>query len=379
MKLDGLRVIDLGMYLPTPVITQMMADHGADVIRIEPPHGEPTRHQGGIGPDGEPIWFNATHRGKRSVALNLKSPEDREALYRLAEQADVVIESFRPGVVKKLGIDAEALRARNPRLVYCSLSAFGQSGPLGPLPGHDMAAQAYTGFVSLNGRPGSPPVVPGAPTADMVSGMTAFTAILMALYRREKTGQGDAIDIAMYDSLMAWTPHFLSFVQADREGAPKRLTAAVAGFAFYAVYETSDGRAVTLAGMEPHYIQNFLTAIDREDLIPAALTEPGPEQDRVTEELRALFLTRDYAHWCAFLETIDISWAPVLTMVEAYDHPHAKARDMLVSGGNWPVLGTPFKFAEEPGTVRLGAPKLDEHRAQVLEHGFGAKQEIQTA
>ena len=370
MKLEGLRVLDLGMYLPTPVVTQMMVDHGAQVISIEPPGGEPIRHLGGKGSDGESLWFNATHRGKRSIVLNLKNPDDRETLLALCDQADVFLESFRPGVAAKLGIDADTVRTRNPKLVYCSLSAFGQSGPLGPLPGHDMTAQAYVGLVDLNGRRGSLPVPPGAPSADMISAMTAFTAILMALYRRERTGRGDSLDIAMYDSLMAWTPHFLSFVQSEGAAAQQRLATAVSGCAFYNIYATRDGRAVALAGLEPHYIRNFLAAIDRNDLLDAALSESSAEQDRVITEFQALFAGEDYAHWCAFLGRLDISWAPIMTMIESFDHPHARARGMLVDTRHGPVLGTPLKFAEEPGMIGHVAPALDEHRGAILDKGF---------
>lgn len=372
MKLEGLRVLDLGTYLPTPLITQMMVDHGATVISVEPPGGQPTRRQAGLGPDGESLWFKAMHRGKRSIVLDLKRQDGRDILAALADGADVFIESFRPGVAARLGIDAGRLRERNPRLVYCSLSAFGQSGPLSTLPGHDMAAQAYAGFVALNAQPGAPPTIPGAPAADMLGGMTAFTAILMALYRRERTGRGDTIDVSMYDSLLAWAPHFLSFIQADRGSAPARLTAAIVGSAFYNIYRTRDGKAVALAGPEPHYVRTLLRALDREDLLAAALAGPGPEQERVIAEFRALFAGRDLAEWSAFLGQLDISWAPVLSMVDAFDHPHVRARAMLVTDAAGEVVpGTPLKFAEEPGAIARHAPDLDADKATILERGFG--------
>ena len=150
MKLDGLRVIDLSMFLPGPVLTQMMADHGAQVIRVEPPTGEPSRLFGPFDPDGQSIWFRNVHRGKSSILLDLKNEEDRAVLYNLVRDADVFIEGYTPGVAKKLGIDSVTLCALNPRLVYCSLSAFGQSGPLSSKGSHDMGAQAYTGFLKIN-------------------------------------------------------------------------------------------------------------------------------------------------------------------------------------------------------------------------------------
>jgi crotonobetainyl-CoA:carnitine CoA-transferase CaiB-like acyl-CoA transferase len=375
MKLEGLRVLDLGMFLPIPVITQMMADHGADVIAVEPPGGQVSRVQAGMGPNGEPLWFNAMHRGKRSIMLNLKAPGDHKTLLALVAEADVFIESFRPGVAARLGIDSATLRAHNPRLVYCSLSAFGQTGPLSLRPGHDMVGQSYAGLASLNAAPGQLPISPGAPTADMVSGLTAFSAILMALYRRHTTGLGDTIDISMLDSLLAYTPHYLSFVQADREGAPRQLAEAVSGWAFYNVYVTRDGKRLALAGMEPHYVRAFLAAVEREDLLEATLGGPGPAQEQVKLELAALFATRDLADWNTLLEAIAISWAPILDMVEAFDHPHARAREMVLPDGEGGLmLGTPLKFTDEPGIVGRAPPALDEHRAAILREGFGPAQ-----
>jgi crotonobetainyl-CoA:carnitine CoA-transferase CaiB-like acyl-CoA transferase len=372
MKLEGLRVLDLGMYLPIPVITQMMADHGADVISIEPPGGQPSRFQAGMGPNGEPLWFNAMHRGKRSIVLDLKNPEERETLLALAEQADVFIESFRPGVAARLGIGAEAVRARNPRIVYCSLSAFGQTGPLSSRSGHDMVGQAYAGLLSLNAVPGALPISPGAPAADMVSGLTAFIAILMALYRRQATGLGDTIDVSMSDSLLSFLPHYMSFVLADRAGAPQQLADAVSGWAFYKVYDTRDGKPLALAGLEPHYARAFLAAVEREDLLEATLGGPGPAQEHVKAELAALFATRDFADWSALLDKLAISWAPVLNMVEAFDHPHVRAREMVLPDGEGGLmLGTPLKFTDEPGQVGRPAPALDEHRTEILQGGFG--------
>ncbi|HTH26856.1 MAG TPA: CoA transferase [Sphingobium sp.] len=371
MKLAGLRVLDLGLYLPTPVVTQMMADHGADVISIEPPGGDPTRQLAGEGAGGESLWFDAMHRGKRSVVADLKTDAGKALVRRLAAEADVFIESFRPGIAARLGIDAATLRADNPRLVYCSLSAYGQSGPLSALSGHDMAVQSWAGFVSLNRRPGELPVVPGAPTADMVSGMSALSAILMALYRREQTGRGDAIDIAMYDSLLAWTPHFQSFAATFGDEEQARLEAAVSGSAFYNIYATKDGGAIALAGLEPHYIRNFLDAVERLDLLDDAMGDPGQGQERVMAELRRLFASRDQSEWCDFLSALNVSWAPVLAMADAFRHPHALARGVIAVGENASSPATPLKFQDEPAVKTGPAPALDEHGPQIAARGFG--------
>ena len=361
MKLAGLRVVDLSMYLPGPVITQMMADHGAEVIRVEPPGGEPARAFGPFDSDGISLWFKGLHRGKRSVVLDLKSPEGAASIAALAAEADVFIEGYRPGVAARLGVDAATLRKRHPRLVHCSLSAYGQSGPLGTRGSHDMGAQAYTGFLALNNVADGPPAVPGMPSADMASALTALAAILMALYRRESSGRGDAIDIAMYDSLLAWTPHLAGSVLAERIAPTTNTHRSIGGSAFYNIYETRDGRFIALTGREMHHVRAFLNAVGRAELVDAAAHDPGAEQQQLIRELRGLFLTRDFKDWSDLLSGLDVSWAPVLDMVEAFDHPHARARGMLIDDGRGGrVLGTPLKFSEEPGSVGFRAPQLDE-------------------
>lgn len=371
MKLEGLRVLDLGMYLPSPVITQLMVNHGADVICVEPPGGQPARTDGALGSGGEPLWFNAMHHGKRSIMLDLKQQQDRQVLLNLARQADVLIEGFRPGVAERLGIDAQTVRALNPRLVYCSLSAFGQTGPLSRNPGHDILAQACTGVLSLNGAPGQLPVNPAACTADMVGALTALSGILMALYRRDATGVGDYIDVALSDSLLAYTSHYLSFVLAERDCAQQNLASALSGYAFYTAYETGDGRALVLAAPEPPYVRRFLHETGREDLIEAALGPPGPEQDRVKRALSQLFKAHTLDHWRDLLDRICLPWSPLLSMAEAFDHPHARVREMVIEDdGDGLILGTPLKFQEEPGSIRRGAPHLDEHRDTILTKGF---------
>ena len=192
MKLEGIKVLDLSMFLPGPHLTMIMADHGAEVVRIEPPAGEPTRSLG-ASQNGMTVWFRNTHRSKQSVVLDLKQPAAVEAFMRLAATADVVVEAFRPGVVDRLGIGPKAVRAVNPRLVYCSISAFGQTGPLAQRPAHDLSIAAELGIVALNrGNDGEPGIL-GMPAVDMASSLMALSGILMALLRRERTGQGDTL------------------------------------------------------------------------------------------------------------------------------------------------------------------------------------------
>jgi len=214
MKLEGVKVIDLSMFLPGPHLTMMMADHGAEVIRIEAPGGgEPARHAP-YRAGGHSVWFRNTHRGKQSLRLNLKDERGREILLRLAETADVLVEGFRPGVMQRLGLGYDTLAARAPRIIYCSISAFGQTGRYHAKPAHDPAVQAMAGLASVNlGRDGRP-VLAGVSAADMAGSLMALAGILMALVRQRETGKGDFLDIAMNDALMAWTPHQLGAVCA---------------------------------------------------------------------------------------------------------------------------------------------------------------------
>ena len=243
-----------------------MADHGAEVIKIESHEGEPTRR---LGPPiaGFAAYFRNTQRGKRSLTLNLKADEGREIFLRLAQEADVIIESFRPGVMERLGLGYDAIRARAPRMVYCSLSAFGQTGPLAQHPSHDAGAQALTGVLSLGQADGKPPSLPTLPIADIALGSAALIGILMALLRREKTGQGDFVDVAMVDALMSWTPHILSTVIAEGRAPDLATERLYGGAAFYNVYRTADDKYIVLAGAEMNFVENLLNALGRPDLI----------------------------------------------------------------------------------------------------------------
>ncbi len=353
MKLEGVRVIDLSMYLPGPHLTLMMADHGADVLRVEPPGGEPARKYGPF-QDGQSVWFRNTHRGKTCMELNLKDDSDREKLLELCESADVFVEAFRPGVVKRLGVDYEAVRSRNPKIVYCSLSAYGQYGPLSSKPSHDMGAQAYTGLLAINDRGDGHPAVPGLPGADMGSSLVGLAGILMALYRRQQTGQGDYVDASMYDTLLSWTAHLSGPVLVDREAPTTPAGRSIGGAAFYNVYETKDGRYIALTGRELKFAESLLTHLERPDLISLCAGDDCLAQEPVKEFLRDAFKQRDQDEWKKILAELNVSWAPVLDMVEAFDHEHAVARGMILRDEKGqPHVGNPIKFQNEPAQLRL--------------------------
>ncbi len=371
MKLEGLRVIDLSMYLPGPHLTLMMADHGAEVIRIEPPGGEPSRHYGPFetGADGKPqsVWFRTLHRGKKSVCLNLKHAKGKEILLKLADTADVLVEGFRPGVMDKLGLGYAVLKARNPRLVYCAVSAFGHSGPMYGKATHDMGAQALTGFLAINDNGDGKPVVPGFPSADAASAMMGLSGILMALYAREQTGQGDFVDAAMYDSLLSFSAHLTGPVLG--EGKPPLTTTgrSIGGAAFYNVYETADEKFIVLSGREPKFAENFLGYLQRPDLIALCALDDCVAQEPVKEFLRSAFKTKTQNQWIDILSTLDVGWAPVMNMAEAIEQPQAKAREMLITDSQGRKhIGNPIKFTEEPARFGFDSPGLNQDAETLL-------------
>jgi crotonobetainyl-CoA:carnitine CoA-transferase CaiB-like acyl-CoA transferase len=365
MKLEGLRVLDLSLFLPGPWLTQMMADHGAEVIKIEPPSGEPVRNVG-YRQGGMTTWFRNTHRGKQSIVLNLKDPADLRVFRALCREADVLVEAFRPGVAERLGIGPDDVRAENPRLVYARIAAFGQTGPLVSRPAHDLAIEALAGVVSLNLGNDGRPVNPHVPVADALGSMAALAGILMALIRRQTTGRGDTIDISMQDATMAWLPNVVGPVFAENRPPRVKEERSFGGYAFYSIYETADGGHIALGGAEHKFPEALLTALGRPELIPAACGPPGPGQEPVRAYLRETFRARSRAEWEAFLTPLDVCWAPVLDLCEAWDQPQVAARGMKIvdAEGNFHI-GNPIRFAEEPARPDLRVPALDADGAAI--------------
>ncbi|MEM7211276.1 MAG: CoA transferase [Pseudomonadota bacterium] len=368
MKLQGVRVLDLSLFLPGPHLTMMMADHGADVIKVESPAGEPVRNVGYRTADGVSVWFRNTHRGKRSVVLDLKTAAGKEALLALAETADVFVEAFRPGVMARLGVDYPVLSEINPGLVYASISAFGQTGPEAQRPAHDLAIQALSGTASLNLGADGAPANPGMPVADMAASLMSLSAILMALLRREKTGKGDYLDLSMQDAVMAWLPNVTGPVFAEDRAPEVKNERSFGGYAFFRPYRTADGRHVALGGVEHKFVETLLTALERPDLIPAAKGPPGPGQQPVKAFLEATFATRTRDEWEDWFHGRDVCFAPVLDLHEAFHRPHVTAREMLVRDDQGNLhIGVPIKFRNEPGRVSADLPTLGQHTNEVLE------------
>jgi len=359
MKLEGIRVIDLSLFLPGPYLTLALADHGAEVIKVEPPgEGDPTRHLG-LADGPSTVYFRNLNRGKKSVVVDLKNPQDREALLRLCETADVFVESFRPGVADRLGVGYDQLRARNPRIVYCSISAFGQSGPYRDRPAHDLAVEALSGVLSMTLGGDGKPTIPGLPLADLLCALQGLAGVLMALLARQRTGKGDYVEIAMHDAMLAGSANILGPTLAENRQPVPRHERTTGGSAFYRLYETADGRHLALGGQEMKFVRNLLAALGRPEL--ARLCErPGPHQRPVMDFLEKTFKEKSLKENLDFLSRLDVCYAPVNTLPEALE---AATDKLLEDELGRRHLAPPIRFRDEPARPSLREPRLGEHDA----------------
>jgi len=366
MKLEGLKVVDLSWFLPGPYLTTALADHGAEVIKVEPPDGDPGRHIRPPDPRTS-VFFRNMGRGKKSVVLDLKTPEQRELLLDLCETADVLVETFRPGVAGRLGVGYEAVSTRNPRIVYCSISAFGQSGPYRPRPAHDLALEAIGGVLGLTLAPDGEPAIPAVPIADHLSALQGLSAILMALYRRTFTGRGDCIDIAMHDSILAACANIAGPALAENRQPIAKHERSLGGAAFNQIYPTADDRHLVLAGQEKKFVENLLNALGRPDLIALCLRGPGPHQAPVIGFFRATFGRMRLPEALDLLAKLDVCYAPVNTLPEAFDDANVRARGMLVRDEqDRKHIAPVIHFGHEPAKPDLRVPALGQHTDEVL-------------
>jgi crotonobetainyl-CoA:carnitine CoA-transferase CaiB-like acyl-CoA transferase len=361
MKLEGVTVVDLSVFLPGPYLTMALADHGARVIKVEPPGGDPGRHIG-VADGPSTVFFRNVNRGKESVVIDLKSAEGRARLLQLCQTADVFVESYRPGVMQRLGVDYAAVARVNPRIVYCSVSAFGQDGPYRERPAHDLATMALAGALSItSGRDGAPSM-PGVAVADIVSALQALSGVLMALYRREKTGRGDYIDVAMHHAALAAVPNVMGPAMAHLPFPDPTHARTTGGAAFYQIYRTADGRHLVLGAQETKFARILLERLGRPDFLPLCERGPGPHQAPVIEFLRAVFREKPLAHWRAWFEGLDVSFAPVNSLREALDDAHLHARGAILKDDlGREHIAPVVRFLHEPAQPRLHEPRLGEH------------------
>jgi crotonobetainyl-CoA:carnitine CoA-transferase CaiB-like acyl-CoA transferase len=377
--LEGVRVLDLSRLLPGGFCSLLLADYGADVVKVEdtgmgdyvrwaPPYFD------GAGETANSALFLALNRNKRSVRINLKEEGGRDALLGLVKDADVVLESFRPGVLDRLGVGYDRMREVNPGIVYCAITGYGQSGPYVDRSGHDMNYLGLNGLLALTGDGDGAPIQSAGQIADIGGGalMAAF-GILAALRHREATGEGQLVDVSMFDGALAWLSMVAARVFAGGE-QPRRGREMLAGAVIcYRPYRCSDGW-VTLGALEPKFWQAWCRGVGREDLIERQFDPPGSEAHA---EVEAVFLQRSREQWREFASQNDCCLEPVLEIEEALESELARAREMVIEfeqpgAGAVKGLGFPVKLSGTPGDVRRPGPALGEHTDEVLrEAGFG--------
>lgn len=371
MALDGLKVLDLTRLLPGAFATQILADMGADVVKIEQPGtGDYNRSFAPIAKE-ESGSFLLLNRNKRSVTLNLKAEEGKDILRALVGEADILIEGFRPGVMDRLGLSYESLRAINPGLIYCAISGYGQTGPWKLRPGHDLNYLAEAGALQLFGKAGEGPIVPGMSIADVGGGsLMATTGILAALWSRARTGLGQFVDISMHDGAISWLAlHGAEtlFANIEPKGGERPFLGQAA---CYNVYECADGGHVALGIIEEHFWERFCHAFGMPELASRQWPE-GEEAEAQKAALQARFRTKARDEWLAELGPVDIPFGPVLGIGEALASEHAKAREMLLDvdhpvEGRVPQLGFPIKLSRTPAAIRRAPPLLGEHTREAL-------------
>jgi crotonobetainyl-CoA:carnitine CoA-transferase CaiB-like acyl-CoA transferase len=385
LPLEGLTVLDLTRLLPGGFCSLLLADFGADVIKVEDTGlGDYVRWSqpafDGVEPSSAGAAFLALNRGKRSIRINLKSDEGREVLLRLAREADVLLESFRPGVLDRLGVGYERLQRVNPGLVYCAITGYGQDGPNRDRSGHDMNYLGLNGLLGLTGDADGPPMQAAGQIADIGGGaMTAAIGILVALRERERSGQGQLVDCSMFDGSLSWLAMLAAQVFAGGP-TPRRGSVPLAGgIVCYRPYRCADGW-VTLGALEPKFWAEFCRGVGREDLVEHAFDPPGSDTHAAVEEV---FAARTREEWRQFASEHDCCLEPVLDLDEALASELVAAREMVVElgqpGASEPVrlLGLPIKLSRTPGDpVRAPGPGLGQHTEEVLAGAGYSAEEI---
>jgi crotonobetainyl-CoA:carnitine CoA-transferase CaiB-like acyl-CoA transferase len=373
--LDGIRVLDMARLGPGPHCAQILADLGADVIRIEEPPPTEGRRAGRV--MSLPADA-AIRRNSRSVSLNLKAPEGREVFYRLAQTADVVMEGFRPGVVKRLGVDYDTLREIKPEIIYASLTGYGQTGPYAEYVGHDLNYLGLTGIVDFTGAPEGPPMIPGNTIADNAGGgMNAVISILAAVVAKQRTGVGQYIDCAMVDGLL--TMMFLNVDDHVTSGEVlhRGETITTGRYPWYNIYETSDGKYLTVCAIEPWFFENLCKLLGLEEFVPHQ-RDAGAKRDEMFAAFREAFLRKTRDEWVAELMPGETCVAPVYAMDEVVRDPHLRGRGMIVEPelpgqASRAQVGVMVKLSETPGRIRSAAVAPGSNTAEVLaELGYDA-------
>ncbi|MBI5841873.1 MAG: CoA transferase [Chloroflexi bacterium] len=372
--LSGIRVVDFSRVLAGPYCTMLLADFGAEVIKIESLDGDETRQWGPPWLDGESAYYLSVNRNKRSITLDLKHPKGQAVARRLSEKADVLVENFKVGGMAKFGLDYESLSKVNPGLIYCSITGYGQTGPCQSLAGYDFIIQAEGGLMSINGPVDGRPYKVGVAIVDITAGMYASHAILAALHHREKMGEGQFIDVALFDSQLGWLANVgQNYLVSEKD--PQRYGNAHANIVPYEVFQTSDGYLALGVGNDRQY-QNLCDAANRPDLWADERFQTNP--GRVTHRreliplLQKIFLTRATSEWISSLSKLGIPIGPINDIPSALSHPQAAARQMVqevkrADGHPVKMVGPVAKLSRTPAGICTPPPKLGEQTREILE------------
>ena len=381
--LEGIKILDLTRLLPGPYGTMLLGDLGAEVIKIEEPErGDYARWN--------PPQINRVgsrhlllNRNKKSLTLNLKAPEGKAVLRRMVEQgADVLIEQFRPGVMERLGVGYKDLEKVNPRIIYCSLTGYGQDGPYRDLAGHDLNYIGIAGVLGLTGQKGGSPVIPGIQIGDLIGGgLYAVIGILSALMARQKTGRGQYVDISMLDGVVSLLPDSAALYFAEGKAPRAGERRLGGGLPQYQVYQTQDGKYLAVGALEEKFWANLSRLIGRPEWAEKIPRELEPRCEEIQKEMARLFKTKTQKEWLDLLMHEDTCVTAVQSLDEVFADPQVRSRQMLVEtthpkAGRVRQIGVPIKFSETPGEIRMPAPEIGEHTEEILgELGF-AQEEI---
>lgn len=355
--LDGVKVIDLSRLLPGPYCSMVLADHGAEVIAIE-----------GRQFAADDLYFTDLFRNKKHMTLNLKSAEGKSIFFQLVKTADIVLEGFRPGVAEKLGVDYETVRKDNPRIIYCSISGYGQTGPEKQSAGHDVNYLSRSGVLGLIGQASSPPSIPGVQIADIAGGLNGVIGILLALHERNSSGKGQYIDISMTDALLGLLTVPYTFEKKFGYRQQRSSTIFSHRYACYNTYETSDNRYFALGAVEKRFWQNLCDILDRRDLIDLQYDENRREE--IISNLRGLFLDEPLRFWEEKLSQADVCFSIVQNMDEVLADPLFTERDMVIhpdaANSKDKTFGISVKLNRTPGSLHSAPQQFGGATAEIL-------------
>ena len=383
--LNGIRVLDLSRVLAGPYCTMVLGDLGAEVIKVESPEGDETR---GWGPPfagearGESAYYLCVNRNKRSIVVNFKIDEGRTIIHELIKRSDVLVENFRPGTLARFSLDFESASAINPNLIYCSITGFGQTGPLRDKPGYDFMIQAIGGLMSITGEPGSEPMKVGVAVADLFAGQNAVIAILAALQARIQTGKGQHLDISLFDSQLGMLANVASNYLISGN-LPKRYGNAHANIVPYQNFQASDAWFVIAVGNDRQF-QRLCGVIGKTDLANDSRFFTNAvrvkNRDALIEFLKPIFIQRIASEWLVALEAAEIPCGPINTLDKVFAMPQVEAREMLIHMGHSEIedlklVSSPLTFSDTPVEYKLPPPRLGEHTEQVLKELFGYSSE----